>query len=1174
MILTSRFLTVLIAFTFTFHDCGKAYAQDSAPTETSSDEGDDKEQENFMDQVGDVAKDAAKEAAVDAAKSIAVGVAASVARQAAEAASSFGAGAAIGAAKKAAVAAKQAASYAQAVKGAAELKGFAKKSTQTLIVAIVFGLVGITAIVGCKKSDAPGNIPAPSFYIWTVGSIAFMISEIVHFIKFKTISKKIGKMELDLKNKQQLQALEQQRQLLSEALKTARGKKTWTQILQAAYIAAGVAALAELAIEILTEKTEISFDMKCGKDKEGEEGADGEQSTEQNTEVADTDAEPKKFNFGDAAKDGFNNAIGMDTGSAGGAGDAGGESDIIGDMAAQYTTQGVNKLFEEGEKAIKGDEKKDGENGENKDGEQDDTQNRDIANEGDEADANNGEPVEGEPPLQDDEEYCQPGDTDPECLGDDQARFYKKNKLLISESEFRDYKKEFLVDINSRVIMAHYASANSDQLIVDIMNSKTDLDSYFVFDEWHQLRHGGVISPSIVKYEKMNKHNIINSFFKKESKDEMGLKEVLGMSLKFIKDNAFIPSAHASGKKAGKAIGKIMVNILAGFAEKTITGIGEKAIEHFQNKEEQAFEKKYTDKEKELTKAQEELDAEIEKDAEEINLLKEKKTALEDRKREIAEERAEAAAEAAEEAAEAAEDEEDEDDEEEEEELLKVFHLEEEENEFDTDAYAAEFNDESEITEEQKRLDAEIAEKEKAKLAKEQELKDKAAAEEQIAAEQEQAEAQRESGVEGMARGKIEDLAGEGVDQGASFVSDGITNLGDKALGINQGSDKGSVAKTDSAIPEGGPQEGVKKETNANKGKLKDKINGLWQKLMGVYEKLFGSAPTRSALSAATALMINQWILKEIKKQVGLLEKNIAEIDKMIEELKSQEGRKVDENLMASKKDLERERDRYNPDMTNSRSAGSGSYASGIMSSKFGGMDGVCLSGQGSNMQLSGCGCAQSNSCTRFPQHKIDSQYFPSAVSYGQSSVYDMASSMTNGNYRAATLSGMDFAKNAASMYRKQKSLQAKINKMLKSKGMAPINFNKRAAAVMKKTFDIADASGVAEAYNRVHGSGRSRGKSAAKELDKVDQKQEFVTKANIPTINPKKRKGKGIKIEDIEEDEVQQVVSKEPASIEELDLPKEEIQDRPNTSLFDIIHVRYIKTAYPTLLSEETKSQ
>lgn len=1169
MILTSRLLTVLIAFTFTFNDCGKAYAQDSAPTETSSDEGDDKEQENFMDQVGDVAKDAAKEAAIDAAKSIAVGVAASVARQAAEAASSFGAGAAIGAAKKAAVAAKQAASYAQAVKGAAELKGYAKKSTQTLIVAIVFGLVGITAIVGCKKEDAPGNIPAPSFYIWTVGSIAFMISEIVHFIKFKTISKKIGKMELDIKNKQQLQALEQQRQLLSEALKTARGKKTWTQILQAAYIAAGVAALAELAIEVLTERQEIKFDMKCGKDKDGEEGADGEQSTEQNTEVADTDAEPKNFNLGDAAKDGFNNAIGMDTGAAGGAGT--GETNIAGDMASQYATQGVNKLFEEGEKAIKGDENKDGEK---KDEPQVSDPERDVAGDGEGADPSNEEATPGEPPLQDDEEYCKPGDTDPECLEDPQARFYKKNKLLISESEFRDYKKDFLVDINSRVIMGHYASQNSDQLIVDIMNSKTDLDSYFVFDEWHQLRHGGVISPSIVRYEKMNKHNIINSFFKKESKDKMGLKEVLGMSLKFIKDNAFFPTAHAKGgggKKAGKAIGKIMVKILAGFAEKTISGVGEKAIEHFQNKEEKAFEKKYVDKEKELTKAQEELDAEIEKDAEEIDLLKEKKTALEDRKREIAEEKAEATAEAAEEAAEAEEDD-DEEEEEEEEEILKIFYLEEEENEFDTDSYTAGFNDESEITEEQQRLDAEIKQKQEALSEKERKQKEKEAEIAKIAQEQEQAAAKREGGLEGMAREKVGDLASDGVGEAASFISGKISEGGDKMLDINQTPDTGAVANANPAVPEGGPQEDVKTDTNKNKVELKDKINGLWQKLMGIYEKLFGSAPTRSALSAATAIMINQWILKEIKKQVGLLEKNIEEIDKMIAELKAQEGQKVDQNLMASKKDLER--DNYNPDMTNSRGAGSGSYASGIMSSKFGGMDGVCLSGQGSNMQLSGCGCAQSNSCTRFPQHKVDSQYFPSAVSYGQSSVYDMASSMTNGNYRAATLSGMDFAKNAASMYRKQKSLQAKINKMLKSKGMAPIDFNKRAAAVMKKTFDAADASGVAEAYNSVHGSGRSRGTSAAQELDRVEQKQEFVTKANIPTINPKKRKGKGIKIEDIEEDEVQQVASKEPASIEELDLPKEEIQDRPNTSLFDIIHVRYIKTAYPTLLSEEAKSQ
>ncbi|MGK0367300.1 MAG: hypothetical protein ACI9QD_000434, partial [Thermoproteota archaeon] len=327
--LLSFCMTIMIATSLTFFNCGSAYAQ--AKTKATAE---DNEEKTMKKKVGDMAKETAKSVAKQAAKQIAIGVAKSVARQAAEASGSFGIGAALGAAKKAIVVVEQAATAASALKAAGVIKKGA--SALPLITAIIFGLVGITSIIKCKKSDIPivslgggvaTNVPAPSFYLWTVSSIAFMVSEVVTFIKFKRMAKELTNQALNDEQKEQKEALMQQREILQESLKTAEMKLTWTRIVNAGYIGASVAALAELIIQIATER-DVMFVMKCDKeeDKDKEGAGDGEK------------AAPEKTSFGSKLNQNVDmGKIGADAGK----GVANGASGFIVDETTEHTANAI-----------------------------------------------------------------------------------------------------------------------------------------------------------------------------------------------------------------------------------------------------------------------------------------------------------------------------------------------------------------------------------------------------------------------------------------------------------------------------------------------------------------------------------------------------------------------------------------------------------------------------------------------------------------------------------------------------------------------------------------------------------------------------------------------------------------------------------------------------------------
>jgi len=181
---------------------------------------------------------------------------------------------------------------ATAAKNAKAISDSAK--TMPLIVSIIMGLTGIIAIVKCKKaSEATAtkinvqpvatNIPAPSFYLWALSSVAYMVSEIVHFIKFKQLGRKVASMSLGSDSKEQSQALKQQLELLNNTRDLAKKKLTWQQIVMAGYIASEVAAIAELAIWIATATAENNtrFIMQCNKDEQKKEEDKDNKKTEE-----------------------------------------------------------------------------------------------------------------------------------------------------------------------------------------------------------------------------------------------------------------------------------------------------------------------------------------------------------------------------------------------------------------------------------------------------------------------------------------------------------------------------------------------------------------------------------------------------------------------------------------------------------------------------------------------------------------------------------------------------------------------------------------------------------------------------------------------------------------------------------------------------------------------------
>ena len=1123
----------------------------------NQDQADQQDQETSKG-LNDKLKETGTKIIKDAAISTAKAIAASAASTAAKSAGSFGIGGALDGAAKAAAAVQVGIETATAAKNAKAIADSAK--TMPLIVSIIMGLTGIVAVVKCRKADkteqmknsvkfVTTNIPAPSFYLWALSSVAYMVSEIVHFIKFKQLGRKVASMSLGSDSKEQSQALKQQLELLKNTKDLAKKKLTWQQIVMAGYIASEVAAIAELAIWIATATTEgdTRFLIQCNKDDQKKE--------ENKTEEKSCGPGGLRGIASDGLKAGGNSLKGGVTSSVGSTIDA--KSDELADKT-------INKKKYE-RQAKKEQEKLEKERLEKE-------KNAKPAEETEKSD------TDGNNSSNTEEEETEEGDTEEEEEEEFLSKFHfsYENFQSIADNHYKVIKHNLEVEIQSRMIMNLYLTANTNPLIKTLLEARSSTDAYYLFDEWNREHANALISASIDDYKTMAQNRALEDALDHDEKNSFG--KMIAASLSATKGAMnFFPTACAAdgagdscggGKKAGAAIKEFLVD----FVLDRIFGLAGSFKDKGMEKLSEQMDKKVHGKNAALTEEDEEKIAEQEealnKEAEAVDeKISEIDTTAEDDKLEaIKDARAAKRETAAEQAAEAKE-EQDETEEESSDESANDSEEEEEEEEI-SENYSDEELDrlEKEALANKQEKEEKIKKLEEEKKAKEQKVEDHAKK-----VEQDEIDRQKyENSLMGKGKTKAKDFALEKADEGYSELEDlGREKL--KGLVIkDKNKNKDAKASTGNANDKkDGPKTDVKGDvrdkTNADAKGLKGKITQAWTKVGEILEKFFKTEAKRMGLGAASILVV-KLASDDTKKNISTLEQQINDTQKIVDEL---DGIKSTGQMIAGSVASSSD---YAADSTGRQVAGldkNNNSAQGRI--PYTSMNNICFQGVGSQMRISGCECRNNNSCTSFDRIKIDPGAFPNGVGSGYSSISSVNDKLLSGNYSGATLEGMGLARNAIKMLNQRDNMRKKLSKIMKDHGHAPIKYDKEALSVVGKIYDGVVESGSLDAMNEIRGLN-----SASSRLENEQSQDSYMkftpnaTSSDAGNVAPKNNNifdPFGSLVDNEEEIALENLEDVMP-KIDDYDLnANSDVQNNPSASIFDIISSRYMKTGYPVLL-------
>lgn len=1155
------------------------------------DNKDQKEAESLGKELG---KQATK-AAVDAAVGMATGIAISVAKQSAMAAASWGIGAAADAAAKAATAAEIAATTVKVAQTAKTVKNMAQ--TMPLIASIILGLTGVVAMVKCKKAKtgdivdnkpvlATSNVVSPSFYLWSVSSIVFMVTEIVNFIKFKKLGKEIARASLENGKSQQenVEALKRQLEIVTKSRELAEKKLTWLNIAKAGYIAAEVAALAEITARVVTTDAsngQMRFIMKCTKKNEKEE-------PEVNACPA---GDGKKVDMKKAVNSGWGNAKSSLKNSG-----MGMVNNTVGGRIDKKTQDAVWK------------------------------NNKDYRrmNGLDDKDNHQAQPQQPRAPAATPINEHQPEEIeeniDPTIEYDDQAsiknNWSEDNQIAISHSQFKQLKETVNKELFKIKVLSLYASAASNDLVSQLIQADSSTDSYFLFDEWHRNHAEGVISASIDSYQSMKKQGKLKEFLDDVYGERNVLGKIMAQSLtvtssmgQFLNQAFSIPLAHANdtcsagggkGKgNAGKAIAGFMLTFLLDrvfnlaepgkeiLAEKT-TGVINKTVHgdmaEKTDAEIEAEEAQLAKEEEEIMRQSYIVDERISQTQDDIDTSQDAQYEIDD----ILATRAEDRAIAAEEAAEEDDDEEDQpgwDDEEEEEELIKVYYFEEDqEEEVDFESMS---DDELKLY--QAKLKAQEEQKRQEMLAQEQKYDELDKQNEELYTKQEEEETKREE-YNNSLQGKMKTAAAEeaqgqvegGMDAATDWVrgeaENGLNSLMFKKKedpvansGTGSGKAEGSanIDKNDENIAnENGNGRGA--TANSKKG-LKGKIKDLWEKLGKMLEKMLSTEIKRSLVSGASI-----WIMvettKALKKNIDALKKQEKDLKKIIDEMQSAKSEKI---ALGSGGSAPEANNYGGPTSTGStRSPGSKSYG-GKGALGYNQMNGICFTGLGNSMNIDeNCNCQASNSCSKVKTTKVPPGMFPSSVNSSMGSLKDTANQLANGNYSGAMMSGAQLGKNAVRLLNTRDKMQKKVNELLASKGQKPINFNKQSEKFLRGFYKEAIDSGLVDAH--IEAQNLNAGFNP---LNTSNAKDSYLmlspTDRNNPAVQKELKKA-GFSLGDDGFDMFSATPTPQEdvlPGLEEYDVAVDDIRKDSGKSIFDVISTRYFRSAYPALLNERKPS-
>jgi hypothetical protein len=1132
---------------------------DALANQDKADQQDQETSKGLNDKLQETGKKIIKDAAVSTAKAIAV----SAASTAAKSAGSFGIGGALDGLAKAKAAVQVGIETATAAKNAKAISDSAK--TMPLIVSIIMGLTGIVAMVKCKKaSEATAtkinvqpvatNIPAPSFYLWALSSVAYMVSEIVHFIKFKQLGRKVASMSLGSDSKEQSQALKQQLELLKNTKDLAKKKLTWQQIVMAGYIASEVAAIAELAIWIATATAENNtrFIMQCNKDEQKKEEDKNNKETQ--------DKENKSCGPGglrgiasDGLKAGGNSLKGGVNSSVGGA---------IDSKSDEFADKTVNKKKYE-RQARKEKERLEKERLENEKEKEKLEKEKKAEQKTESATSQPSEEDEGE----DDEGDGEGEEEEEEFIS--KFHFKHNNFQAIAHNHYKVLKHNLEVEIQSQMIMNLYMTANTNPLIKTLIEARSSTDAYYLFDEWNREHANAIISASIDDYKIMRENSALEDALDHDEANSFGKMVAASLSATQGALN-FFPSACAEdasggscasggGKKAGAAIKEFLVD----FVLDRIFGLAGSFKDKGMDKLSEQMDKKIHGKNAALTEEEEEKIAEEEEAlSKEADAVEEKisdiDTTEEDDKLEAIRDareakRATAAEEAADKAAEEEEADEGDDssepeaDEEEEEEEISEDLSEEELAKLEQEALVSK----KEKEEKQKQLE------------EEKKLKDQKLKEHTLKVEQDEIARQKyENSIIGKGKTKGKDFALEKADEGYGELEDlGRDKL--KGLVIKDKKTATNAAPTNTEAPKTDVNGGVRDKTNADAKGLKGKITKAWTKVGEILEKFFQTEAKRMGLGAASILVI-VLAVKDTKKNIQILEQQINDTQKIVDEL---DGIKSSGQLIEGKLADATEYGSATP----GRAAASTNLGSNSAQGRlpYSSLNNVCFQGVGSQMKVGDCSCQASGTCSKFDRIKIDPGAFPGGVGAGYSTLAGVNDKLMSGNYSGATLQGMGLARNAIKMLNQRDNMRKKLSKIMKDNGHAPIKYDKEAFAIAGKIYDGVVDSGTLGAINEIKGL-QSTGLGSDSNKDPY---MLFTPSSSSSTSDEAQKKNGGVLDPFgnlIDDQKVVENVEEVLPTIDDYELnANSDIQDRPSASIFDIISVRYIKSGYPVLLKQ-----
>lgn len=227
------------------------------------------------------------------------------------------------------------------------------------------------------------------------------------------------------------------------------------------------------------------------------------------------------------------------------------------------------------------------------------------------------------------------------------------------------------------------------------------------------------------------------------------------------------------------------------------------------------------------------------------------------------------------------------------------------------------------------------------------------------------------------------------------------------------------------------------------------------------------------------------------------------------------------------------------------------------------------------------CDCLKNNSCKSISLPNPDFRDFtlPGSITAGMQSFGTMANQSYSGNTSGANLSQDQLNSNNGAIRKFKRDFQDAVNKSLSKKGKSPIDFKEQEDLYRKEIMKRARASlspqSLASLKNSFGVSPKVGSSNEAKSKD--EDKVKFIKPPRNLSINlPKRSKGKRKKTGDplsdfllIADGENQEALDTG-AALSQFKTKEEDINKNKKESIFKIISIRYLKTAYPVFFEKE----